>query len=98
MEGTIPVSIPTETDQKSLSNALNPDGRKLGKEVCFREAIGSLRFLVTGTRPDLYFAVNQVSQFMEDPKIYHWNAIKRILKYLKSTTDFGILYSAKENF
>lgn len=95
MEEAIPVSTPIETDSKGLSNSMNPGAKDISREVPFREAIGSLRYLVTGTRPDLCFAVNQVSQYMEKPKVHHWQAVKRIFKYLKRTINYGILYSSK---
>jgi hypothetical protein len=46
--------------------------------------VGSLLYLSI-TRPDIAFAVNKVSQFMQDPRDTHWSAVKRILLYLKST-------------
>jgi hypothetical protein len=37
------------------------------------------------TRPDIAFTVSLLSQFMENPGEAHWEAIKRVLKYLKET-------------
>lgn len=59
----------------------------------YREAVGSLLFLAKTTRPDIMYAVSKVSQFMESPKTNHWTAVKRILRYLKGTKEFGITYS-----
>ena len=44
--------------------------------------VGKLIYL-TITRPDVCFAVNQVSQHMQAPKIHHWNMVERILRYLR---------------
>ncbi|XP_022004484.1 uncharacterized mitochondrial protein AtMg00810-like [Helianthus annuus] len=58
----------------------------------YRRLVGSLMYL-TNTRPDLMFAVNKISQFMEQPKRSHWEAGKRILRYVKGTLNQGLVYS-----
>jgi hypothetical protein len=60
------------------------------EKIPFRSAVGSLMYLVTGTRPDIAVAVGQVSKFCENPGTAHWAAVKRILRYLKGTLDFGL--------
>ncbi|XP_014492682.1 uncharacterized protein LOC106755098 [Vigna radiata var. radiata] len=56
----------------------------------YRRMVGSLRYLCN-TRPDISYSVGLVSRFMQNPRISHLNAIKRILRYLKGTTKYGIL-------
>ena len=58
----------------------------------YRSVVGALQYL-TITRPDLAFAVNQVCQFMHRPTNSHWMAVKRILRFVKSTYDHGLVYS-----
>uniref|UniRef100_A0A251S554 Putative reverse transcriptase, RNA-dependent DNA polymerase n=1 Tax=Helianthus annuus TaxID=4232 RepID=A0A251S554_HELAN len=58
----------------------------------YRRLVGSLMYL-TNTRPDIMFAVNKISQFMEQPKRSHWEAGKRILRYIKGTLNQGLVYS-----
>lgn len=62
-------------------------------QTLYREAIGSLIFLSTVTRTDISYSVGAVMQHCEDPRNVHWNAVKRIFKYLKQTNDFGLLYT-----
>ena len=45
------------------------------------------------TRPDLAYAVGYVSRFMERPTVEHQGAVKRILRYLAGTLDFGLHYT-----
>jgi hypothetical protein len=62
----------------------------------YREAIGCLNYLAVMTRPDIAFAVNKAAKFCEDPQPAHWQAVKRILRYLKLTMHIGIIYSGKD--
>ncbi|XP_074377069.1 secreted RxLR effector protein 161-like [Apium graveolens] len=54
--------------------------------------VGRLRYLVH-TWPDISYAVGMVSRYMERPTILHQNVVKRILRYIKGTLDYGLIYS-----
>jgi hypothetical protein len=56
----------------------------------YRSTVGSLQYLSL-TRPDLSYAINRVCQFMHRPLKPHWQADKRILRYLKHTVSHGVL-------
>lgn len=58
----------------------------------YNSMVGGLRYLVH-TRPDIVFAVGIVSRFMERPTKLHLDAVRRILRYVKGTTHFGLVYS-----
>lgn len=45
------------------------------------------------TRPDLAYSVGIVSRFMQRPTLMHQNAAKRILRYVKGTIGFGLIYT-----
>jgi len=53
--------------------------------------IGSLLYL-TGSRPDILFSVCLCARFQSDPRETHLTAVKRIFRYLKRTTNLGLLY------
>jgi hypothetical protein len=57
----------------------------------YKQMVGSLMYL-TATRPDLMFAVSLISRYMEHPTESHFMAAKRILRYIKGTTIFGMFY------
>lgn len=46
-----------------------------------------------GTRPDITYTTHLLARFSESPKLAHWNAIKRIIKYIKGTMSKGIVFS-----
>lgn len=58
----------------------------------YRELIGSLMYLAVGTRPDITFAVNSLSQYNSCYTREHWIAAKRILRYIKGTLECGIVF------
>ncbi|KAH9310278.1 hypothetical protein KI387_044223 [Taxus chinensis] len=63
----------------------------------YKKLVGSLMYL-TATRPDIMYGVSLISRFMESPKDSHWQAGKRILRYVSGTKAFGILYTASYIF
>jgi len=78
-----------------LTKAISPtskDEELEMKQVPYRSAVGSLIYLVTGTRPDKAVATGEVAKFCENPGKQHWGAVKRILRYLKGTMDVGLLF------
>jgi hypothetical protein len=59
----------------------------------YRSTVGALHYLGF-TRPDIAFAVHRVSKFMHLPKDPHWQAVKRILRYLKHTVSYGLHFKS----
>lgn len=53
-------------------------------------------YLATCTRPDIAYAVSHLSQFNTCFNREHWTAAKRVLRYLKGTSDLGLTYTKNE--
>jgi hypothetical protein len=62
------------------------------QKVPYREAIGSLMYASVATRPDITAAVSTLSQFLENPGEAHWQAAKRVFRYLSGTRDLALTY------
>src|SRR5580658_3524437 len=62
------------------------------RDIPYREAVGLLMYASLGTRPDISFAVTSLSQFSNDPGEAHWDAVKRVFRYLKGTRDLWMVY------
>lgn len=77
-----PISTPMNSGQKLTESS---DEEKCSGDTPYREAVGSLLYLSLISRPDISFPVNAVSKFSKDPRKTHWNAVKRIFRYLKGT-------------
>ena len=58
----------------------------------YRELVGSLIYLMTGTRPDLAFVVCLLSRFMQNPTNVHMTLALGVLKYLKHTSHYDLKY------
>lgn len=69
---------------------------KIINEPAYMKLVGSLIYLTTNT-PNLSYAVSFISRFMTTPKIEHWTAIDKVLRYMKGTLEFGILYSRSKD-
>ncbi|CAL9094140.1 unnamed protein product [Musa textilis] len=57
----------------------------------YRQLVGNLKYL-TITRPDIFFAVQQVNQFMQAPRHLYLAAIRRIVRYLQGTSAQGLFF------
>ena len=65
------------------------------RNIPYREAVGSLMYAAMGTRPDIAFTISTVAQFSENPGWVHWEAVKRIFKYLLGTKKLELTYGER---
>ncbi|XP_052487964.1 secreted RxLR effector protein 161-like [Gossypium raimondii] len=68
------------------------EGNPIEDEGLFRSVVGALQYVVI-TRPDIAFAVNKVCQYMHKPLDTHSKAVKRIMRYLQGTLEFGLQFT-----
>ena len=61
-------------------------------QIEYASIIGSLRYATDCTRPDIAYAVGVLGRFTSRPSIDHWNAICRLMRYLKRTIHVGLFY------
>ena len=95
MEDCKPVSTPMEPGKQFEKTPDDKDGVDTQR---YQSIIGSLIYASIATRPDLSVTVSRLSQHMSKPNEDHWAAIKRVLRYLKGTLDFGLIFKRTENF
>ena len=65
--------------------------------VPYRKLIRLLMYAAMATCPDIAHTVTALSQFLENPGCAHWQAAQRVLKYLKGTADFGLMYGLADS-
>ncbi|KAJ0546658.1 putative RNA-directed DNA polymerase [Helianthus annuus] len=85
MQSCNPVATPVDTHTKLSATPSEP----FHDPTLYRSLAGALQYL-TFTRPDITYAVQQVCMHMHAPCFDHWHALKRILRYVKGTSSFGI--------
>jgi hypothetical protein len=88
-----PQNIPMSTEVKLSSKDCPEEGEKYKTaNIPYRSVIGSLMYLMVSTRPDLAAPLSILSRFLANPGLVHWEAAKRVLRYLKGTTSIGLRY------
>ena len=91
MDNCKPVSTPLETGRQFHKTA---EGEGLFDRQLYQQAIGCLTYAAISTRPDISAAVGALSQYMANPSNDHWVGVKRILRYLQGTIDYGLVFSS----
>ncbi|KAE8673431.1 hypothetical protein F3Y22_tig00111783pilonHSYRG00232 [Hibiscus syriacus] len=89
-----PISTPLPINFK-LSSSMSPSSEEERMEmsrVPYASAVGSLMFAMKCTRPDIAQGVGVVSRYMANPGKEHWNTVKRILRYIKGTSNVALYY------
>ena len=88
-----PVLTPIDTNKFDSTHVDND------KNVLkFREVVGCLNYLANISRPDIAYAVNYVSRFTESPLECHFQMLKRLLRYLRGTTELYLKYKCDSDF
>lgn len=67
------------------------------KNIPYQEAVGSLLYISQISRPDIAFAVGVISRFSKNSGKAHWNAVKKIFRYLKGTTNLKLEFNKNGN-
>nr|GEV65026.1 zinc finger, CCHC-type [Tanacetum cinerariifolium] len=82
------VSTPMDTSEK-----LMPSNGQAVSQLEYSRVISCLIYAMTCTRPDIAFVVGKLSRYTSNPGTQHWQAIQRVLKYLKKTIDYRLIYT-----
>lgn len=78
------IAIPLKENEESPALDANNE---------FREAVDTLLYTAVTTRPDIMYSVKKVSCNVCNPSETDWQAVKRVFRYLRGTTDYGIHYT-----
>ncbi|KAF7779102.1 hypothetical protein Agabi119p4_3447 [Agaricus bisporus var. burnettii] len=93
-EDTKPVSIPMDP---SIHYSTNQSPKSTTEIACmtripYQEAVGSLMYAAIATQPDIAFTIQVLLKFSKNPGEEHWEAVKRVFRYLKGTRDLWLTF------
>ena len=91
-KGTLPFRHGVHLSKEQSPKTLEQKERM--SRIPFASAVGSLMYAMLCTIPDICYAVGIVSRYQSDPGEEHWIAVKHILKYLRRTRDYMLVYSS----
>ncbi|MEL7339819.1 MAG: reverse transcriptase domain-containing protein [Bacteroidota bacterium] len=77
--------LPARTDLGMISAESSDDEPA---PIGYRTVIGSLNHISNFTRPDISYAVSQLSKALENPTDHYWRMVKRVLRYLSGTSSW----------
>ncbi len=93
-----PISTPMDPHIQLLKSQCPESAADVARmrQVPYKEAIGSLMYAAMGTRPDIAFAVSTLAQYAQNPGWTHWEAVKRVFRYLQGSKDLSLVYGGGE--
>ena len=59
----------------------------------YSRIIGTLQYITNCTRPDIAYSVNRLARYTSNPSKDHWDALVRVLRYLKYSMNYGLHYT-----
>ncbi|WZY77592.1 hypothetical protein YC2023_023976 [Brassica napus] len=66
--------------------------------ITYQSVVGSIMYVMIGTRPDLAYKAGLVSRFTCNPIQEHWRAVKWVLRYIQGSLDTKLCYKRKGEF
>ena len=99
MDSCNPTKLPCSPELKLIKGmeANTEEERKQMASIPYRSLVGSILYLQL-TRPDIAFAVKELSRFLVNPGPQMWTAAKNVLRYLKGTQTHGIKFGGRASY
>ena len=90
-----PVCTPLDPNTTLVANPEKESDSRLTSR--YQQIIGSLMYAMLGTRPDICFAVNRLSQYGANPTHEHLLAAQHVLQYLSATRCRKLVYGKNDS-
>eukprot|EP00253_Pinus_taeda_P010172 PITA_10172 len=87
----IPVGVNLSAEQCPKAHEEEEDMSR----VPYESVVGSLMYAMVCTRPDIAHAVGVLSRLMSKPGKERWTTVKRVFRYLRGTSDYGLCYQGR---
>ena len=89
MTCTNPIATPMDLNNTSK---LRKDTATVDRNNLYTQLLGKLQYLANAMQPDITYMVHKLSLYTANPTLEHYSALKQILRYLKGTTIYDIIY------
>ena len=86
------LGVPLSDDQRPKTL----EEENMMRQLPYASVVGSLMYAMLCTRPDICYSVGMVSRYQSNPGPKHWQAVKHILKYLRRTRDYMLVYHSED--
>lgn len=94
LDNTRPVAQPIEVSAKFHKAS---DGEERADPANYQSMIGSIMFLMLGSRPDLAYVCGLLARYSKDPTVAHAKALQRVFRYIQGTQDFRLQLGGNED-
>ena len=84
---------PTPLPEKTILCAATDEEAHNAHSYPYLQVLGSVMYVMLGTRPDIAYAVSTLSCFASQPRTPHVQALKHLLQYVQGSATYGIIYS-----
>ena len=81
------LSVSYDYNKKLRSNTERPV-----RQLEYSKIIGSLMYAMSCTSPYATFSIGMLSRFISNPENPHWDAVQKLMRYLKGTLNLSLLY------
>lgn len=88
---------PTDTPMDLGYIKVNYNDSLLSDNTKYRQAVGALLYKAIVTRRHISVAVNLLSQRNENPRLKDWESVKIVIRYLKTTNKYKLVFSSSQN-
>ena len=87
-----PIDPETAKDQGDDEALKTPEELQRLQNIPYQRAIGTLMYLLQGTRPDLAYTISTLSKFNTNFNFSHWEAVKKVFRYLQGTKHLKLTF------
>ncbi|MCO5609585.1 hypothetical protein L7F22_063815 [Adiantum nelumboides] len=89
----IDTPLPVNNRLSAITGPESLSEQRMMADIPYSNAIGGVRYLVTGTRFDICYAANFLSRYMQHPALAHWRQVKRLFRYINHTKMLSLVYT-----
>ena len=88
------IGTPMDANQRLFRGSRLDEEKERVDRLPYQKLVGSLIYAMVNTRPDLAYVTGALSQHLQEPRVSHWKAAQRVLRYIQPTQDLQLTFQA----